>query len=259
MLLVLFNPQIGPLSGATTLGQSGPGSNGKEGVLRIPQSSSTAGTSPSDCLASYAGHSLGRSYPSAEVQSVYSTAPQYWAILRVKCQTVLFQIIQFSISTQFRRQKQFYFKQFSSALVHRLNVKTVVFSINTRFKCKNQYSERSTQFHRQDPYQVLPLRARVDQGVMAMKGYFTFPKAPALLEPHHQIVQCHIQDTRWGGVFPLCKEAVSVFYSPSRLGNLILGQFKIVSGQWCKKLVWGLVALENNGLTLNKYAFTFEV
>ncbi len=47
------------LSGATTPGQSGPGSNGNEGVLRIPQSSNTAGTSPSDCLVSYPGHSLG--------------------------------------------------------------------------------------------------------------------------------------------------------------------------------------------------------
>ena len=34
------------------------------------------GTSPSDCLVSYPGHALvGGSYPSAEVQSVYSTAP----------------------------------------------------------------------------------------------------------------------------------------------------------------------------------------
>ena len=46
-------------SGATTPGQSGPGSDGNEGVLHIPQSSSTAGTSPSDCLVSYPGHSLG--------------------------------------------------------------------------------------------------------------------------------------------------------------------------------------------------------
>ena len=38
------------------------------------------------------------------------------------------------------------------------------------------------------PYQVLPLRARVDMGAMVMKGYYTFLKAPALLEPHHQIV-----------------------------------------------------------------------
>ena len=79
MLSVLFNPIDRALSGATTLGQSEPGSHGNEGVLRIPQSSSTAGTSPSDCLVSYPGHSLGGSYPSAEVQSVYSTAPADWA------------------------------------------------------------------------------------------------------------------------------------------------------------------------------------
>ena len=78
MLLVLFNLDRA-LSGATTPGQSGPGSDGNVGVLRILQSSSTAGTSPSDCLVSYPGHLLGVSYPSAEVQSVYSTAPADWA------------------------------------------------------------------------------------------------------------------------------------------------------------------------------------
>ena len=63
------------LSGATTLSQSGPGSDGKKGVIRILQSSSITGVSPSDCLVSYPGHSLGKSYPSAEMQSVYSAAP----------------------------------------------------------------------------------------------------------------------------------------------------------------------------------------
>ncbi len=43
------------------------------------------------------------------------------------------------------------------------------------------------------PDQVLPFRARVNLGVMAMKGCSAFSKAPASLEPHHQIVQCHIQ------------------------------------------------------------------
>ena len=37
---------------ATTPGQSGPGSDGNEGVLCIPQSSSITETSPSDCLVS---------------------------------------------------------------------------------------------------------------------------------------------------------------------------------------------------------------
>ena len=65
------------LSGATTLGQGGLGSDGNEGVLRIPQSITR--TSPSDCLELYSGRSLVGSYPSAEMQSVYSTAPADWA------------------------------------------------------------------------------------------------------------------------------------------------------------------------------------
>ena len=48
------------------------------------------------------------------------------------------------------------------------------------------------------PYQVLPCRARVDLGAKAMKGYSAFPKAPALLEPHHQIVSV-ITRTHSGG------------------------------------------------------------
>ena len=55
--------------------------NRNEGVLLIPQSPSITGTSPSDCLVSYAGHSLGGSYPSAKKQSVYSIAPADWVIL----------------------------------------------------------------------------------------------------------------------------------------------------------------------------------
>ena len=68
--LVLFDPKTG-LSGATTPGQSEPGSNGNEGVLHIPQSSSITGISPSDCLVSYPGHSWrGGSYPTEEMQLV---------------------------------------------------------------------------------------------------------------------------------------------------------------------------------------------
>ena len=47
------------LSGAAIPGQSGPGSNGNEGVPRLRQSSRITGTSPSDCLVSYLGHLLG--------------------------------------------------------------------------------------------------------------------------------------------------------------------------------------------------------
>ena len=45
---------------------------------------------------------------------------------------------------------------------------------------------------------------------MAIKGYSAFPKAPALLEPHHQIILCYIQDTRLRGSYPSA-EMLSVY------------------------------------------------
>ena len=65
------------------------------------------------------------------------------------------------------------------------------------------------------------LRVRVDLGAMAIKGYSVFSKAPTLLEPHHQIV-CVISWTLIGGDLLLRKEAIGVFYSPSRLGHMTL-------------------------------------
>ena len=55
------------LSGATTPGQSGPVSDGSEGVLCIPQSFNITGASPSDYLVSYQEHSLRESYPTVEM------------------------------------------------------------------------------------------------------------------------------------------------------------------------------------------------
>ena len=67
---------------ATTPDQRGPESDGNKGVLRIPQSSSISGASPSNCLVSYSGHSFGESCPSAQMVSVYSTVPADRAIVR---------------------------------------------------------------------------------------------------------------------------------------------------------------------------------
>ena len=104
------------LSCATSPGNSGPGSDGNEGVLRIPQSSSITGTWPTDCLMSYPEYLLVEtSYPSAEKQLVYSTAK--YTELNVK--TVLFQTIQFSIS------------------IH-LNIKTFLFQA-TQFSISTQF------------------------------------------------------------------------------------------------------------------------
>ena len=69
------------LSGATTPGQSEPGSNGNERVLCIHQSSCITEASPSDCLLSYPGPSFRwGSYLTAEMQSFLSAAPADSAI-----------------------------------------------------------------------------------------------------------------------------------------------------------------------------------
>ena len=71
------------LSSATTLGQNEPKSNGNKGVFHIPQISK-AEALPLDCLKSYPGHSLGGSYPSAEMQSVYSTTLADWFYMHMR-------------------------------------------------------------------------------------------------------------------------------------------------------------------------------
>ena len=52
-----------------------------------------------------------------------------------------------------------------------------------------------------------------------MKRYSAFLKAPVLLKPQHQIVECHIR-TFTGGVVPFCRDVVSVFYSACPLEKL---------------------------------------
>ena len=52
------------------------------------------------------------------------------------------------------------------------------------------------------PYQVLPRKAGLNLGAMAMKWCSVFPKAPALLGPYHQTVLCYVQETHWGRGYP---------------------------------------------------------
>ena len=60
----------------------------------------------------------------------------------------------------------------------------------------------------------------MDLGAIAIKGYSLFPKAPALLEPHHQIVQCHIQDTRWGVLTPSAEKQSVYSTAPADCASL---------------------------------------
>ena len=47
---------------------------------------------------------------------------------------------------------------------------------------------------------MLPLQVRMDPGAMAIKRYAAFPKAPALLEPHYEIV--YPGHLFWGWGYP---------------------------------------------------------
>ena len=67
------------LLSAITPGQSGPVNNGNKGVLHTLQSSRITGASPLDCLVSYPKNTLGESYPSADMQSVYAVGLADWA------------------------------------------------------------------------------------------------------------------------------------------------------------------------------------
>ena len=71
----------GTLTGTTTLDQSGPGSNGNEGLRHISQSS-RSGTSPSDDLGIIQDTHWGEGLtPSAKMMLAYSTALANWDTL----------------------------------------------------------------------------------------------------------------------------------------------------------------------------------
>ena len=70
------------LSGATIPAPSEPASNSNEAVLCYPQCPSITWTSPSDCLVSYAGHSLGWGLTLLQrcIRCILQSQPtgQYW-------------------------------------------------------------------------------------------------------------------------------------------------------------------------------------
>ena len=75
---------------------------------------------------------------------------------------------------------------------------------------------------------MLPLQASVDLRVMIIKEYSAFPKSPALLEPHYQIVSCHIVISRtlvgvWGGSFS--SAGIQLLYSTAP-ADLAMGCFE---------------------------------
>ena len=67
------------------------------------------------------------------------------------------------------------------------------------------------------PYQVLPVRANVDQGKMALKGYSSFLKLQHYWNLAIGLFRVIPRTLVVGGVLPLHRDAIGVFYNPSRL------------------------------------------
>ena len=111
---------------------------------------------------------------------------------------VLFQTIQFSISTVFLFTQTVLFKTIQFSMSTKLNGSKYC---NVSLTIQLNISHFFTQFNVKT---VLFQTTLFDPsiGMIAMKEYSTFPKDPALLDPHHQIVYCHIQDIHWGSLTP---------------------------------------------------------
>ena len=81
MQSVLFNPYRGPYQVLSFRVRVDLEAMAMTGCSAFPNAPALLETSRSDCLVSYLGHTLRvGSYPSAEVDSVYSTAPVDWAM-----------------------------------------------------------------------------------------------------------------------------------------------------------------------------------
>ena len=106
--------------------------------------------------------------------------------------------------------KQFYFKQFSFVLVRSLNIKTVLFQV-IQFSISTQFSS-IWPINRALSGATTPGQRNL--GAMAMTSASHSPK----LQHHWNLTISFfsvIFRTLVGGGLPLCRGAVSVFYSPS--------------------------------------------
>ena len=82
---------------------------------------------------------------------------------------------------------------------------------------------RLTNFHRK----TAQTRHIVNLGAMAMKEYGAFPPNSSITgDSSSDCLVSYYQDTCLGGVLPLRRDAVGVFYSPSRLGSWHLEETK---------------------------------
>ena len=106
--------------------------------------------------------------------------------------------------------KQFYFKQFSLA--------RHLFPLSLNIKVHSLNVKQLYLIHRGDPIRCFHSRPEWDLGAMAVKGVLRIPQSPSItaasssdyLASYPRLV---------GGVLPLCRYAVGIFYSTSQVGQ----------------------------------------
>ena len=114
-------------------------------------------------------------------------------------------------------QKHFYFKQFSLAKVHRLNLKTalfqvILFGISTQFSSiwlKNWTLSRAT------------TPGYNESGVDGNKRIVRIPQRFSITGASPSGYLVLYPEYSLAGVLPLSRDAVGVFYGPNRLGQTV--------------------------------------
>ena len=103
-----------------------------------------------------------------------------------------------------------------------------------------------------------------------MKAYSAFLKTPALLEPHYQIVWCHIRETGSTGCTPLQRSSRCILQPHSCLCNFCdsfipwqQARFEDSSTSWIYSLYYKWINLNKRNdlfliLILNKYYTNIE-
>ena len=120
---------------------------------------------------------------------------------------VLFQTTQFSVSTV-SMSKQFYFKQFSLAWVHSLNIKTVLFQVI-------QFSI-STHFSAIWLIDGTLIRCQLSGPEWTWVHYWNLTI---------RLFRVIFRTLVVGGVLPLCRDAIGVFYSPAYLATFTMDYY----------------------------------
>ena len=119
----------------------------------------------------------------------------------------------FSFTPMQRYSRCFYC---SSRLGKQLNDLTVLYQ-TIQFSLSNLFAHSFNVKKFYLTHRLLSLRVRIDLGVMALKRYSIFSRAPLTVASMSDGLMLYTR-THVMGVLVLCRDTVCVFYNPSRLG-----------------------------------------